>query len=550
MRSLTGWLAAGICLAAAVMAWLAFRATQEWRHASELLTRQRTEESIDLFVRALVRDMRGVEESVLRAIEPGQIAIDQPYEISSLVATAFARYPYPESFFRWDGHRDTPVLFFARSGRRPPWLQGEDFKGFPVTIARQRTEGSVIAQHVASSAAQGRRLSVFETELGGQRYQVVARLLYKTPRRDELDVVFGFVVNLGWVRREYFPKLLEQIGRVVGAKQTARIAIRNEDAELIAGSLEPGAGAVVARRVKPLFFDFTLEALTAEEAAFNHEWTVQAALVDDPALGFALRAAHTTLAVTAAAAVALGVGLVLTGRAMRASTDLAKVRLDFVSSVTHELKTPLTTIRTVGEAFLHSKLSTAQEMTEYGQILDQEAKRLIRLVDNILAYSRVTDVSEVYAFEALSVPDVMDDVLRRFHPQFNHEQFAVSIDIDCDVPLVRGDLVAVNLVFDNLIDNALRYSDQCRMLDIKASYNEGMVWIRIRDHGVGIAADELENVLQRFVRGRYARSGGSGLGLAIVSRIVEDHRGRFSIESKLGEGTTVTVALPAADSVA
>ena len=96
---------------------------------------------------------------------------------------------------------------------------------------------------------------------------------------------------------------------------------------------------------------------------------------------------------------------------MRASADLAELRSDFVSSVTHELKTPLTTIRTVAEAFLFGRLANRQEIHEYSQILDQEAKRLVRLVDNLLAYSRVTDVSEVYTFEALAPGDLIDDVL-------------------------------------------------------------------------------------------------------------------------------------------
>lgn len=96
----------GIVAATTVLAWFGYRAAREWRRSAEQLEERRTEHAADLFVRALVRDMRGVESQVLRGLDADQIALDRPHDISDLVAGAFARYPYPEAFFAWEARLD------------------------------------------------------------------------------------------------------------------------------------------------------------------------------------------------------------------------------------------------------------------------------------------------------------------------------------------------------------------------------------------------------------------------------------------------------------
>jgi signal transduction histidine kinase len=211
------------------------------------------------------------------------------------------------------------------------------------------------------------------------------------------------------------------------------------------------------------------------------------------------------------------------------------------------LKTPLATIRGVGEALVSGRSFTSAKVQTYGQVLDQEAKRLTRLVDNILAYSRVTDISDVYSFEPLAPADLIDEALYGFQNQLARQGFDVQVDMPPDLPPVRADRTAMSLVLDNLIDNALRYSGSGRWLGIRVWLSDAMVHIAVADRGEGIPPDELERVVQRFVRGRHAASGGSGLGLAIVSRLVRDHGGDLSVRSEVGRGTEVEVTLPAMD---
>ncbi len=236
-----------------------------------------------------------------------------------------------------------------------------------------------------------------------------------------------------------------------------------------------------------------------------------------------------------------------TFHAVRANVALAELRSDFVSTVTHELKTPLATIRAVGDTLAKGRLTSAEALTEYAQLLVQEAKRLTRLVDNLLAYARVTDVTEVYSFERQAPVELIEDVLEDFNHQLVAGCFAVRMEVPGELPQVRADRTAIRLALDNLIDNAIRYSDTRRWLRVAAWADQSRVYIEVSDRGVGIPMDELAAVQRKFVRGRLARQGGSGLGLAIVNRVIADHGGRFVLESEVGEGTTARFDLPAVE---
>jgi signal transduction histidine kinase len=211
--------------------------------------------------------------------------------------------------------------------------------------------------------------------------------------------------------------------------------------------------------------------------------------------------------------------------------------------VTHELKTPIASIQAMGETLSRGRLRDPRAQQDYGAVVSQEARRLGRLVNNVLAYARITDVADVYSFEPLDVDDVIESCLGRFKRQLQEHQ--LSIDIPADVPSIMADRAAMELLFDNLIDNAIRHAGTAREMRVQVRKRGSGVCVAIADRGVGIAPDDLARVSQKFVRGRNAAPGGSGLGLAIVARIVADHRGTFALESTLGAGTTARVVLPA-----
>jgi two-component system phosphate regulon sensor histidine kinase PhoR len=191
---------------------------------------------------------------------------------------------------------------------------------------------------------------------------------------------------------------------------------------------------------------------------------------------------------------------------------------------------------------------------EYAQMGVGEANRLTRLVDNLLAYSRVTDLADVYSFEPVALAAIVQRALQEFGGNLARGGFDVRVEIPDDLPLALADPNALGLMLNNVIDNAIRYSTERRSLTIAARAidlqpghplrHHGAVRLDVTDRGMGIPDDELRRVTRKFVRGSRSVGGGSGLGLAIVDRIVTDHHGTLSIASVVGQGTTVSVTIP------
>jgi signal transduction histidine kinase len=266
----------------------------------------------------------------------------------------------------------------------------------------------------------------------------------------------------------------------------------------------------------------------------------------DPALRAANVGAWRTLAIGSVSAIVLAVGVVLMARVARARVQLSELRSEFVSTVTHELKTPLASIQAVAETFASDRGMTPELSRKYGRLTLQEVKRLRRQVDNLLAYGRMNDVDEFYSFEEVSPHDIVERVLKDFAAQLEHLKFETSVDVPPTLPDVRADDKAMQLVFGNLIDNVVRYSAGIRVLRVRAFQDGDAVVFEVSDRGVGIAEEDLPHVTRRFFRGRSTEVSGSGLGLAIVERMVNSHGGSLRVRSTVGSGTTVSVGMPIA----
>ena len=202
----------------------------------------------------------------------------------------------------------------------------------------------------------------------------------------------------------YFNDILQQVAQIAGNTSATSFAILDERGRRVAGTLEPGSGQTVATRGFPvLFFDPTLVAVDPPADLTQRSWTVATSAAGDPTFVLAARGARRSLVVVGSGVTLLALSLLATARAARASAALAAVRADFVATVTHELKTPLSTIRAVGETLVRGRIKTDQDLNRYAHMLVREERRLTRLVNNLLAYSRVTDVTEVYSFESLDL---------------------------------------------------------------------------------------------------------------------------------------------------
>ncbi len=379
------------------------------------------------------------------------------------------------------------------------------------------------------------------------RYQVVARLLYRDALREHLDGVFGFTVNLAWVRANYFPEVTRQVARIEASGASLPLAVLDASGAQVAGApgaaaarLAPGVPAVLLRPSAGA-------ARSCRRPAARGVGRGRGVPARTRRSADAVRGGNRTLFVAGAAAVVFALGLAMTARAIRARTRLADLRSEFVSTVTHELKTPIAAIRAAGDTMARGRLSSPDALRDYAHLVVAQSKRLTRLVDNLLAYARITDVTEAYHFAPLDPGALLDDVVEGFRTTLRDAGFDVAVEVEPGTPAIRGDHAACVLLLDNLVDNAIRYSPAEKWLRLRARAVGPAVTIAVADRGMGIPQDELAHVTRRFVRGRGAGSGGSGLGLAIAARIAADHGGTLAIESTVDVGTTVRVTLPAAE---
>ncbi len=539
---LTALLAVAVCLGIATLLGFGYRATREWQRSSELLIERDTEESADLLVTAVTRDMRGAHSRVLANRDWGELSVESLTDTSDQVATAFARYPYPESFFSWQSSSPRGVVFFNRVNRFPAWMPPPtEPNRYPVALVTNPPGGEALREKVTAFSAARVRYATFEMALGGQPYQIVARLVYADALQETLDSVIGFTVNLAWVRQSYFSDILSQVAPIATRGNSLDIAVLDDSGRRVWG--RESGGAVLVREFPLLFLDPSVSMVALGSNPAVRTWTIRTSQSTDSALVGAAQGADEALLVAAAAALTLALGLILAIRAVRAGVALTAMRSDFVSSVTHELKTPLANIRAMADTLARRPIG-GETVRDYAALLMQEARRLTRLVDNLLAYARVTDVTEMYSFEPIAPSELVDDVLQNFRHPLSEREFTVEVDMPVDLPLVRADRTAMMLTLDNLVDNSIRYSPREHFMRISARRDGQSVVIEVQDRGVGISPDELSIVRRKFARGRLARADGSGLGLAIVSRIIADHKGTFVLDSEPGAGTTAKVYLP------
>lgn len=539
---LTPALVVAIVVSIASLLWFGRRAIGEWRNTTALLARQRSSEAADLLLTALTRDMTGVQKSVLDSQEL-KFASGHPQQISNVIASAFARYPYPESFFAWEADAGfDAVVFFNRPDRRPDWAPAPpEPNRFPVDVATDAAVSRAIMARVMADARRGRTVSAFDVALDGAPYQVVGQISYADIYRERVSGVIGFIVDLQWVDDHYFAELTSEVWQIgSGPEGGLVLSVTDSRGRVVAGSALSAASDLTERRTFPLAF-FDPDTYRSRDLSADL-WAVTVSAANDTALAQALLVANQMSVVGTASAFALAGGLLLMGRAERARARLARMRGDFVAAVTHELKTPIATIQAAAETLSRDRLSSMSFQT-CGHIVGMETRRLSHLVENLLAYSRITDIADTYAFEALEVGVLFNDIQQTFEAQLDQKGFELEMKIEPGLPRLHGDRSALGLLFNNLVDNAMKYSGQDPKLLLSAHCAGTHVAIDVTDSGLGIPPDEIALVTRKFVRGRGASSAGTGLGLTIATRIAEDHGGRLQISSVLGRGTTVTVTL-------
>jgi signal transduction histidine kinase len=245
--------------------------------------------------------------------------------------------------------------------------------------------------------------------------------------------------------------------------------------------------------------------------------------------------------------VVLAAGLVATYRLVQRETEMARLKADFVANVSHDLKTPISLIRMFGETLEMGRVADERARQEYYRVITRESERLTRLIDNVLDFSRLERGGREYAIVPTAVEPLVRETLEAFSYPLSQQGFNVEVAVPPDLPEVPMDGDAVSQALANLVDNAIKYSGDRKVLRVDARIEGGELALSVADQGIGIPREEQARIFEKFYRvGRSETQGrrGSGMGLALVRYIAEAHGGRVSVESRPGEGSRFTLWLP------
>lgn len=242
-------------------------------------------------------------------------------------------------------------------------------------------------------------------------------------------------------------------------------------------------------------------------------------------------------------------GLGATYRLVRWETEMAQLKADFVANVSHDLKTPLSLIRMFGETLEMGRVADETTRREYYRVITRESERLSRLIDNVLDFSRIEGGHRKYEMAPTAVEPLVREPLEAFSYPLTQQGFKVEVVVAPDLPAVPMDADAVSQAVANLLDNAIKYSGERKVLKVAARVEADHLALSVADAGIGIPAAEQRKIFEKFYRvGRSEIQGrrGSGMGLALVRHIVEAHGGRVTVESRPGVGSCFTLWFPLA----
>ena len=226
---------------------------------------------------------------------------------------------------------------------------------------------------------------------------------------------------------------------------------------------------------------------------------------------------------------------------------LERLRREFVANVSHELKTPLTSIRSLVETLLGGALEDPAANRRFVSLIEQDTVRLTRLIDDLLELSQIESKATQLAQRPVNLRALLEDLRPRFAQRLQSRRVTLELLIAPDVPAVAGDDERLRQMFVNLLDNAIKFNTTNGQIRVSALADGAALRVRVEDTGIGIPPEDVPRIFERFYRVDKARSrelGGTGLGLSIVKHLVELHHGRIDVDSHVGHGSVFTLTLP------
>lgn len=240
------------------------------------------------------------------------------------------------------------------------------------------------------------------------------------------------------------------------------------------------------------------------------------------------------------------VAVILVFRNLKKEVDLAQNKSDFISNVSHEIRTPLSLISMFSETLEMNRVPTEEKKMEYYRIISKETQRLTGIVNKILNFSQTEANKKTLHFERLNLTPEIKSILNTYDFHLSNKGFEYTLAGQED-RWVKADKEALIECIINLIDNAMKYSHDQKRIELSTGKENGFAYVAIRDFGIGIDKKDQKHIFDKFYRvssGNLAKSRGTGLGLSLVKQLMDAQKGKITVDSELGKGSTFTLYFP------
>lgn len=547
IRLATG-LAVVVAIPVAVLFYFQFRSINDLASTSSVVLRQLSQETADATAREVEDTLKRPHIGVLLAVPQARSDVMDRAWMDDVLRQGLEESPFVEAFYVWSqvspDARDRLFVYNRDSFADPSADLERRFRDAP-------SVGAVILPRLRQLLEHKRAIVAFPATIGGRRKYVQAQLRFPSAARDSLSSFVALVVDAEDIRTRHLPAMMKaRLATVqhLGGFPQLDLTLRDGKGQMLFSSAPAGAAVFVDQRSFPLvFFDRELLEYAAPVEVEPETWTLQTGFGGQTIAVIAESSSRPQLALMAILALIMAAGVFFVAGAAAREVRLAELKSNFVASVSHDLKTPLALIQLFAETLELGRVRTPERAAEYYRIINGEAKKLTRLIENILDFSRMEAGLRPYRQLPADLGEVTCDVVARLQSQFEQGRFSVTTRIEPGLPSVDIDTGAVQQAIENVLANAMKYSREHRDIDVVVERLPGHVGVRVTDHGIGIPKHLQRRVFRKFFRVESGLGGGPqgcGLGLAIVDHTMRGHGGSVSVDSEPGEGSTFTLAFP------
>ena len=546
---LAAGLAVVVAIPMAVLFYFQFKSLGDLEETSEVVLRQLSSDTAESLTRAVEDYLKRPHISVLLRITQARTEpLDLPF-IEPVFNDALVESPFVESFYVWTerGPRANQWLVFDRNSKMATSASiGQRFR-------EDRKIGATLLARLHEIGATRRAIVAFTETINGRPHYVQAQLRFEGPARDRMTSVVAFSVDAEKLRMQFIPSVMRDwmttVQQPTGFPHLETVILAENGSTIFASHPDHTDKMIPVdeRSFAIIFFDKELLEFAAPYEQHREIWGLRTSYGPQPIPEIVSASTRPQQALMIVLAIAMALGVFLVAGAAAREVRVAELKSNFVASVSHDLKTPLALIQLFAETLELGRVRTPDRAQEYYRIINSESKKLTRLIENILDFSRMEAGLRPYRMEPADLLESVSKVLSRMETQFAQGNFEIKTAIEPNLPRVLADEGAAEQAIENLLANAMKYSGDARTIEVAARRAGGHIVISVTDHGIGITRREQGRIFRKFYRVQRELGGGpqgTGLGLAIVDHTMRGHGGFVRVESEPDHGSTFSLHFP------